>query len=181
MDNNKTTSKNGIPQISNGVNKFFKSKIFKAILWCLAGLIVFLFIFKAGLMVGFKKANFSYRWGENYHRNFAGPRGGFFKEFARDLNERDFIGGHGVFGQIMNIGSSTLAIRSRDNVEKIVLIKDNTVIERFRDAIKAADLKVNDYIIVIGEPNSAGQIEAEFIRLAPPPPMGMGNMFEKRI
>jgi hypothetical protein len=152
-------------------NKFFQSKAFKTTLWVMAGLIASLFIFKAGTIAGFKKASFSYRWGENYHRNFGGPRGGFLGDFGGG----DFIGAHGVFGQIMKIDSSagstqaTLVIRGSDGVEKIALIKEDTTIKRFRETVKISGLKVDDYMVAIGEPNDAGEIEAKFIRLLPSP------------
>jgi len=152
-------------------NKFFQSKAFKAALWVIAGLIASLFIFKAGTIAGFKKASFSYRWGENYHRNFGGPKRGFLGDFGGG----DFIGAHGVFGQIMKIDPSTdsarvtLVIRGGDGVEKIALIKDDTAIKRFRENVKISDLKVDDYMVVIGEPNDAGEIEAKFIRILPSP------------
>ncbi len=151
-------------------NKILQSKKFKMILGGIGAIIVLLFVFAAGTIVGFKKANFSFRWAENYHRNFGGPRGGFFE----DLGGRDFIDAHGVFGQIIKIDNSTstpsLVIRGRDNVEKIVLIKDNTVINGFRNNAKSADLKVDDEIVVIGDPNDAGQIEAKLIRIMPASP-----------
>ncbi|MDD3101950.1 MAG: hypothetical protein PHE59_02290 [Patescibacteria group bacterium] len=153
-------------------NKFFRSKSFKIITLIIIGVIVFLLIFNLGMIIGFRKANFSYKWGENYHQNFAGPRGGFF----RDFGGRDFIEPHGVFGQIIKIEDSTLIIKSPDNVEKTVIAKDDTVIERFRETIKLTDLKIDDQIVVIGEPNTSGQIEAKFIRIMPQPkkemPMG---------
>ena len=128
-----------------------------------------------GIFVGFKKAGHSYRWGENYERNFGGPPG-FFKG---DFLGNGFMGAHGVSGQIIKIDSSTLVIKGKDNMEKVVLIKDDTVIERLRETIKLNDLKVDDNIVVIGQPNEAGQIEAKFIRILPtlpskalPPPMG---------
>lgn len=147
-------------------NKFFQSKIFKIVLLGIAGLIVVLFIFKIGMFIGFRKANFSYKWGENYHQNFGGPRGGLFKNFSG----RDFIDANGVFGQIIKIEGSTLVIKGGGDVEKLVLVKDDTVIKRFQDNVKLADLKVDEYIVVIGEPNDAGQIEAKLIRLLPAPP-----------
>ncbi len=156
-------------------NKLFQSKNFKISLGCLGGLIVLLLAFQAGIMVGFKKADFSYRWGENYHQNFAGPRGGFFDGMMRDFSDRDFIGAHGVFGQIMKIDGSTLVIKGQDNVEKIVLVKEDTVIERFRETVKLSDLKIDDYITIIGEPNEAGQIEAKLIRIIPAPPQASLN------
>lgn len=156
-------------------NKLFQSKTFKIVLGCLGGLIVLLLVFQAGMMVGFKKANFSYRWGENYHQNFAGPRGGFFNGMIRDFSDRDFIGAHGVFGQIIKIDNSTLVIKGQDNVEKIVLVKEDAVIDRFRETVKVSDLKVDDYITIIGEPNEQGQIEAKLIRIMPTPPQASLN------
>jgi len=147
-------------------NKLFQSKTFKAILGGIGGIIIFLLILQLGMSIGFKKANFSYQWGEKYHQNFGGPRGGFFG----DLGRKDLIDAHGVTGQIIKIESSTLVIKGRDNVEKIVLVKDNTTIERLRETIKLSDLRVDDFIVTIGEPNDAGQIEAKFIRLMPPLP-----------
>lgn len=152
-------------------NKFFQSKTFKIILCAVGGLIVFLAVFKAGMFVGFKKAKFSYKWEENYHRNFAGPRGGFFKNFSGG----DFIDAHGIFGQIIEIDplteseqEATLIIKGRDDVEKIVLVTADTSIKSFRKTVNLSELKVDDYIVAIGEPNDDGQIEAKLIRISPP-------------
>ncbi len=146
-------------------NKFFQSKNFKVILVIVSGIIICLFIFQVGMMVGYKKANFSFRWGENYHQNFGGPKGGLLNDFRG----KDFIDAHGVFGQIMKIDGSTLVIKGKDGVEKIVLINKNTSIKRFQEDVKISDLKTDDFIVVIGEPNDAGQIEAKFIRFLPSP------------
>ena len=145
------------------LTNFFQSQKFKIIVGVFIIIIVLLFIFQLGMMVGFRKADFSFRWSENYHRNFGGPRGGIFGNFEG----RDFIDAHGIFGQIIKIDGSELVIRSRDNVEKVLLIKDDTIIKRFQDTIKVTDLKVDDYITTIGEPNNSGQIEAKFIRIMP--------------
>jgi hypothetical protein len=148
--------------------KTAESKIFKIILWGILGFIVLLIVFKAGMAVGFKKASFSYKWGENYHRNFGGPKKGLLEDFSG----RDFLEGYGTFGQIIKIDDLTLVIDGRGDMEKIILIKEDTVIKRFRDNIKLSDLKVDDYVTVIGEPNEEGQIQAKLIRLSPPrPPM----------
>ena len=129
------------------------------------------------MFVGEKKARFSYRWAESYHKNFGGPRGGFFGNWQRlPLAPGDFTAVHGIFGQIIQVpvadqnGQTILVIKGGDGVEKVVLVNDNTLIKRIRDTVKPADLKVDDYIVVIGEPNDSGQIEAKFIRLMPPLP-----------
>lgn len=156
---------NKIFSTKNGSALGGQGKIFKVIIILIVSLIVLLFVFKLGVLVGFKKASFSYLWGENYHRNFAGPRNGFF----RDFEGREFIDSHGVFGQIIKIDGSNLIIKGRDNVEKIIIVKNNTTIMRFRDTIKLSELKVDDQVVVIGDPNDNGQIEAKLIRLVPPP------------
>ncbi len=158
-------------------NKIFQSRKFKIALLALGAFIVLLFVFCAGMAVGFRKADFSFKWGENYHRNFAGPRGGFFEDFIG----RDFINGHGVFGQIIKIDGSTLVIKGADNTEKIILVKDDTTINRLQEKIKAGDLKVDDQVVVIGSPNEQGQIEAQLIRVMPVSPAGGLSPFEKRI
>jgi len=168
-DNKLIANKNEAPQIFKGINRVFQSKTFYVILIAVIALAVALLIFKIGMFVGFKKTGFSYNWSENYHRNFAGPAGGFF----RDFGGRDFIDSHGVFGQIIKIDVPILVIRGRDDIEKIVLAQDKTVIKNFRNTIKLSDLKVDDYIVVIGSPNQAGQVEAKLIRLVPPPAESM--------
>lgn len=147
-------------------NKLLQSRIFKIISAGLAGMIVILIIFAVGIFVGYNKASFSLHWGESYHRNFGGPRNGFFGNMA----ERDFIDAHGVFGQIIKIDGSTLIIKGQGNVEKVVLVTEQTTINKFNATVKLEDLKLDDYIVIIGEPNNDGQIIAQLIRIMPPPP-----------
>lgn len=149
--------------------QFLKSRTFIAIIATLFGLALLAGVFGLGVFVGYRKATFSYRWGENYHLNFGGPRGGFFQNF-QDLGGRDFIGGHGMFGRIIKIDSSALVVKGSDNVERIILIKEDASITHPGGTAKLSDLKVNDDIVVIGEPNDQGQIEAKFIRIMPSMP-----------
>lgn len=148
------------------INQIFQSKIFQGIILGMASLIIVLFIFKAGIIVGIKKSDFSYKWSNNYHKNFAGPRKGFFNGFG----DRDFMNAHGTFGQIIKIDGQTLVIKSNNDLEKIILIQEDTTINRFRDSIKPEDLKINEYVVIIGEPNESGQIEAKLIRVLPAEP-----------
>lgn len=151
--------------------KKINSDILKWIIIGLAGFVVVVLIFSAGMFIGEMKARFSYRWAESYHKNFAGPREGFFGSWQLPPPS-DFIESHGTFGQIIEIKDNTLVIKGKDDVEKIVLMRDDTIINRFRETIKISDLKVNDFVVVIGSPNDAGQIEAKLIRVLPPEPLG---------
>lgn len=143
---------------------FIASKQLRGFLAGIAVFIVLLVAFRAGMSVGFQKADFSYRFGDNYHRNIAGPKGGF----RGGMEGRDYMNAHGLIGQIIKIDSGSLVIRSREGQEKIVAVTDQTSIARFRDSIKASDLRIDDLLVVIGEPDIRGVINAKLIRIMPP-------------
>lgn len=156
---------------------FFRSKIFKAALIAIGITALLLLSFKAGEFVGYKKARFSYRWAENYHQNFGGPRDGFMRgpigkfmpehmeSFMRDVAGKDYMNAHGITGAILKIDGDTMIIQGQDDIEKTVLISDNTIIKKHRETIAFGDLKVNDTIVIIGSPNDQGQIESKLIRI----------------
>ena len=149
-----------------GVTKFFQSKCFKCIIIAVIAIIVILLAFKAGTMVGFRRGAFSCHWGDNYHKNFGGPRGGF----SGMINDRDFMPGNGIFGQIIKVEGDSLIIKGQDNLEKSVLVNEKTSIMKFQEQIKITDLKVDDRVVIMGEPNESGQTIARLIRIMPAPP-----------
>lgn len=142
---------------------FLQSKKFKAIFCGIGIVIIVLLVFKAGEMIGFRKANFSYRWGENYYRTFAGPHRGFPGEFAGG----DFLMSHGAFGIVITNSSSTLIIKGPDEVEKSVIIAKDTIIKRFKETISASAIETGDNVVIVGSPNDSGEIEAKLIRILP--------------
>jgi len=147
-------------------NKKENADFLKKLVIVLVGLTIIVLIFGAGMIVGGMKARFSYRWAESYHQNFAGPKQGFFGDWrARPPMPGDFIESHGTFGEIIKINDSDLVVRGQNNVEKIILITEKTIIEKERNTIKKEDLKVGDKIVIIGSPNDQGQIEAKLIRV----------------
>jgi len=148
------------------INTFFQSKLFKGLLVGIGIFILVLATLKIGIVVGVNRADFARGWSDNYHRNFGGPRSGFFQPF----DDRELIDGHGVFGKIIKTDGPVLIIKGKDNIEKIVVTDNSTSVNRLRESINVSDLKVNDYIIVIGEPDDSGQINAKLIRFMPVPP-----------
>ena len=60
-----------------------------------------------------------------------------------------------------------IAVAGENDAEKIVVLKNDTIIKRFRETISQNDLKIDDNIVVIGSPNEQGQIEAKLIRIMP--------------
>lgn len=147
------------------INKFFQNRdILKWIIVGLAGFVVLILVFGAGIKVGTMKAKYSYRWAENYHKNFGGPRGGFLGDL-KSFPQGDFINGHGVFGSIIKIDGNTIIAKDKDDVEKTILVSDSTIIQKGRERVKLPDLKVDEDIVIIGSPNEEGQIEAKLIRV----------------
>ena len=154
-------------------NNILESKSFRAVVLSLAGLIILVFVFGLGVFVGTEKADFSFKWADEYHRNFGGPQNGLFG----DMMGQNFTDSNGVFGQIIKIDPSTgsgqaaiLTIKGKDNVEKSILVSDDTTIVYQRKNIKISELKVDENAVVIGDPDSNGQIQAKLIRILPPPP-----------
>ncbi|MCX6735173.1 MAG: DUF5666 domain-containing protein [Candidatus Peregrinibacteria bacterium] len=153
--------------MTNEIKSFLESRKFKYITGAVGTVIVLLLIFQAGVMFGFHRANFGYRWSESYGDNFfprpmmggGGMMGGF--------NNRDYMMSHGAFGEILKIDGSMITVKGRYEAEKNVLIDKDTVFESDEIEVKATDLKVGDDIFVIGAPNEAGQVLAKVIRILP--------------
>lgn len=156
---------------------FFHAKTFKVIFVCILVIVILTAIFAAGELIGFKKAEFSYRWNNNYEKNFIGSRSEFGGPMgnmmggAFDLHDRNFMSGYGTFGTVIKINnsSSTVAIivQDQNKIEKIIVVTKDTVIKKFRDVIKIENININDRVVIIGSPDSSGQIEAKLIRIMP--------------
>ena len=149
-----------------------QSKLIQGILIGIVVVIAFLFVFALGVTVGTHKAQFQGNFGEKFERNFRGPgmmgdRGGLFG-FDNDLD----LGpnSHGAVGKILTLDASKIVVSGPDNLEIIVLIKSDTLVREFMEEKKLQDLKVGDFVVVIGSPNAQGEIEAKLIRIMPPPP-----------
>jgi len=149
------------------LNEIFSSKKFVIAIVSISSLILFLLVFKLGIFVGFEKAKFSYRWSDNYYRNFNGPIINGPENGFGIMNEGDFMNAHGIFGQIIKIDTDSLVIKDKDNIEKIVSIKSDTSIRELRKDLKITDLKVDQKVVVIGEPDSTGKIIAKLLRVLP--------------
>jgi hypothetical protein len=143
--------------------KFFESKILVGILYGVGIVIILILIFSAGMSVGFHKASFGRAWGENYEKNFGmmPNRPGFGKD--------NFPNAHGTTGKIIKMELPIIMVQDKDGTEKVVLIKDDTKIQKMRAEIKTNELLVDDFVVIIGSPNNQGQIEAKFIRIMPNP------------
>lgn len=148
-----------------------QSKMFKGFIFGIATFLVLVIVFQVGVFVGFKKANFSQRLGENYGRIFGeeknmGMMDGMFKGLPFD----NLPGGHGAVGAVVKVDTSTIVVSEPNNIEKIVLLDEKTVIRKAREEIKIEDIALGDFVSIIGEANEKGEIQAKLVRILPPPP-----------
>jgi hypothetical protein len=83
--------------------------------------------------------------------------------------------GHGAIGTIEAIENQRITIRTRGGKSQILLIDDETRLERFFQNATLAEFKVKDQVVAIGSPNSAGEIKARLVGVVDPslrPPRG---------
>ncbi|OGZ68868.1 MAG: hypothetical protein A3D44_04265 [Candidatus Staskawiczbacteria bacterium RIFCSPHIGHO2_02_FULL_42_22] len=138
--------------------------VLKVLIVALFGFAFVMGVFSVGIWVGQKRAEFSFRWLNSYHRNFGGPQGGFLDNFPNS----NLMGGHGIFGVVIGIYTNNLIIKDQDNMEKIVVISTETIMRNNVGNMNFFDIKINDRVVIIGSPNGEGQVEAKFIRVLPP-------------
>lgn len=139
-----------------------ESKTVRGIIIGISIAVIALLILFVGINVGRHQAEFACQFGGNFEKNFMGPKmgGGIFGGMPS---------GHGAAGEIISINLPQIVVSGPDNLEKIITISDGSVIRRFREGVASADLKVGDFIVVIGDPNNQGEIEAKLIRVMPSP------------
>ncbi len=158
------------------IKKFLKSKVFKIIIYILGVLVVASFIFQAGMMAGFKKAMFKRDWGDHYMMNFGIPEMGPRIKAGRFDNFGDLPNAHGAIGKIIKIElPSIVVLDDKDKTEKIIILDERTQIKKIGEDINANVLKIDESVVVIGMPNSMGQIEARLLRVIPAPFEGFIN------
>jgi len=149
------------------VKELVRSKWFQGILTGVGMAVIALVIFQAGMFVGYRKAAFAFKFGDNYYRTL-GDRGP--KPFQIPLGSK-FIDAHGTAGRIIDVNVPTFVVEGPDAVEKVIRIGSDTEIRRFREAATSSDLVADDFVVVIGTPNDNAEVDAKFIRIMPPPPV----------
>ncbi len=154
--------------------KSFQSKKMRVIMGILLALGIVLFIFQAGVLVGYKKAFFSCRLGENYYKGFEGR--GSPGSFLGNLDpEKNLSNSNGAIGPIIKISLPSIIVTDKDGIEKTIGVTDDTIYRQSNKEISVSDLKVGDFVMIVGNPDDTGNIEARLVRVLPPPPTQKQN------
>jgi len=138
------------------------SRVLKGIIIVLGVLIVLLVVFRLGMIVGFKEASYSYEWGDNYYRDFGGPKPGTLAELGPG---QQFIQPHGTTGDVITVDQADIVVKDDDGAEKIIEIASTTPIMLGRTQITISGIHTDDNVVIIGEPDASGTIAAQFIRV----------------
>ncbi len=149
------------------INHFLQSPKYSRIVSVLGMLLAALVIFGAGVFVGYRKADFSYRWSNSYYRDFGGPYSPFNMSDADD----NAPSAHGAFGTVIGVNLPSFAVQGPNEAEKVIIIGPQTIIRNMRNPATTTDIHMGQSVIIIGEPDNQGQIDASIIRIVPPPPM----------
>lgn len=160
------------------IKEIVSTKAFRTVLILFASLLVILATFAAGIHIGERKARYSYQWGANYEKNFAGPGrdergprgmmgGPGAMGFSRDFQGAEMRNPHGLAGIIVSVNGSTIVVKDSGNKENTISATDATFIKAGRDSLKISDLKTDEHVVVLGKPGDNGTINADLIRVFP--------------
>lgn len=144
-----------------------QSRTVRGILIGILATLIVIIIFQAGVFVGYRKAAFSFRLGDNYYKTF---RGGEAMKVV-GFDNGPIPGGHGAVGRIVRINLPELVIASEGDIEKTVILGSSTIIKRFDNSISPQEIMTDDYAVILGSPDDEARIMAKFVRLMPPPQM----------
>ncbi len=149
--------------MSIDMKKIILSEKFKLTLRIVGGLCIALFIFQAGMFVGFKKASFYNRVGERYFREIHGNK----NDFMMGMRRSDFSNSYGAVGKIIQVHLPIIIVEDRDGIDKTVTIASTTILRSGMATILPSDLKIDDYVTVFGADTDDSLINASLIRILP--------------
>lgn len=147
--------------MKTAIKNLFEQKGFKGVAYVIIAVLVIAVVFQAGMLAGYHKAGFSRDWGDKYESNFGMPR----PDSMRGMMFGQYPTAHGAGGKILTISLPTFSIEDRDGIEKRIVVSSSTIIKEINGDKDLDTLKVGDNVIILGEPNTDGQIEAKFIRV----------------
>lgn len=144
---------------------FWKSPVQRKIAFTVIAIVASLLILRLGMFIGHVQAALSLRAGETYFRAIDGSDTRNTLLFVSN----DMPTAHGAVGRVMSVSLPTFVVASPDNVEKTVVVSTGTQVRRFRDVVPATDIRQNDFTVVLGNPDAAGRIQADLVRIMPTP------------
>ena len=124
----------------------------------IAIMVIALLVFHAGVVFGMRHTAHS-RHGMGH-----GFRSPFF--LGRFALPHDFISNtHGAVGTVSAVTLPTLTMETREGTSQTILISTSTIIRHWGEGTSTETISVGNQIVVLGEPNGQGRINAKIIRI----------------
>ncbi len=135
----------------------------KGLLIGVVTIIVLLGVFQLGMIVGSRKANFAY---QRFGLYTSGGPEGMPRIGMMGLPLPGSFDPHGATGVVIsNDGQKRMIIKGPDGSEKIVIFSTTTDVQEGAQAIPPSQIPDDKHVVIFGNPDEQGQIEAKFIRV----------------
>ncbi len=132
----------------------------RVVVGVIGALILALLIFHAGVVVGSRRDRFLFvRHGADRGFSFPFLLGGFALPYGGFIPNS-----HGAVGTITAVTLPTLSVETRGGTSETILVGTSTIIRNSGESTSLA-LSVGDQVVVLGEPDSQGRIDATLIRV----------------
>lgn len=143
---------------------FLQSSAYTTLLKSIGVLFVALTVFGAGFLAGYHQGVFSYHWNMNYTRELDDPR----SPFAPFVHDGDETNSHGAIGTVVSINLPEILVKGPYQAESIVTIGSSTVVRSMHALGTEQSIVPGVQVIVVGNPDDQGRIQASFIRIMMP-------------
>lgn len=150
---------------ASALKSFWSSPTQRKVAFAVIAIVAGLLILRLGMFIGHVQAALSLRAGDTYFRAIDGRDARNTLFFVSN----DMPSAHGAVGRVLSVSLPTFVVASPDNVEKTVVVSSGTAVRRFRDAVPATDIRPNEFIVVLGNPDGAGRIQADLVRIMQAP------------
>jgi|GEM_PF-967031 len=92
-----------------------------------------------------------------------GRQSAFPKRTIADSARTENRTGHGAIGTIQSLEGQRITILTRDGKTQVILVDEDTRLEKKFQKARLTDFQVNDQVVAIGSPNAEGEIKARLV------------------
>lgn len=161
------------------IKSYFQNNKASKLISILAVILIAIIIFQTGFSVGYHKASFINKWDDRYLGNPNYLKSAYSPFMIKKRG--DEINPNGALGQIVSMSLPTFMVKGNNRAEMAIRINSNTSIRKMREMSTTTDLIIGKNVVIIGEPNNDGEIEAKLIRILPDKnfsPMPQGSLMK---
>ena len=145
------------------IKGIYAKKSLRFALYIIGTLFILSITLQFGIFIGYHKASFARDWGDHYKNNFGMER----PESFRGMMGNTLPNAYGASGKVLSITLPTFVVEDTNGTEKTILITDTTIIKSRMQNSSSSVITSGSIVVVLGDPNSSGQIEAKLIRIMP--------------